>query len=62
MDNAITDGRQAYREALRISEETRDWVFIRKADRHVESYELIRGKGNGLPGDRGFLCGRSMCF
>lgn len=63
MSNAtFTDGRTANREAIRISEETRDWVYVRKADRHVESYELVQGKANGRPGDRAYFVGRSMCF
>ncbi len=56
----MINGREANREAMRISAETRDWVFVRKPDFRVEYYEVITGRKNSKPGDRGYYCGKAM--
>lgn len=62
MENEYTDSRQVNREAMLLSASEKEWYFVRKPDRHVERYLLVRGKANALPGDRAYFVGRAMPF
>ena len=46
-----TNGREANKEAVRISEAQRTWAYVRKPDFRAERYEVIIGRENAQPGD-----------